>query len=58
MTPEELLGRASRLVPALKERAGYTEELRRIPDKTLEDLKALELYWIGVPKRFGGLNVD
>jgi len=58
LTPEELLGRASRLVPALKERAGYTEELRRIPDETLEDLKASELYRIGVPKRFGGLDVD
>lgn len=53
-----MLGRAFRLVPALQERAGYTEELRRIPGETLVDLKASELYRIGVPKRFWGLDVD
>jgi len=55
---EELLRRASELVPVLKERAAHTEELRRIPDETVQDLLASGLHLIGVPKRFGGLDVD
>ena len=55
---EELLRRASELVPVLKDRAAHTEELRRIPDETVQDLLASGLHLIGVPKRFGGLDVD
>ena len=58
LTPEELLRRASDMVPILKEQAAYTEELRRIPDETVQDLLASGLHLIGVPKRFGGLDVD
>jgi len=58
LTPEELLHRASNMIPTLKERAAYTEELRRIPDETVQDLLASELIRIGVPKMFGGLDVD
>ena len=58
LTPKELLGRASELVPVLKERAHRTEELRRVPAETVEDLLSSGLYRIGVPKRFGGLDVD
>ena len=54
----ELLGRAAALIPALKERAAHTEELRRVPAETVQDLLAAGLYRIGVPKRFGGLDVD
>ena len=53
----ELLQRASELLPALKERAARTEELRRIPDKNVADLLASRLIRIGVPRRFGGMDV-
>ena len=58
LTPEELLGRASGLVPALRDRAAQTEELRRIPDESVRDILASGLHLIGVPRRFGGLDVD
>ena len=58
LAPEELLLRASQLVPLLKERAARTEELRRIPDDTVQDLLSSKLHLIGVPQRFGGLDVD
>ena len=58
LTPEELLRRASDMIPALKERAAHAEELRRIPDETVQDLLASGLCRIGVPQRFGGLDVD
>jgi 3-hydroxy-9,10-secoandrosta-1,3,5(10)-triene-9,17-dione monooxygenase len=57
-TPEELLRRASALVPTLKERAARTEQLRQLPPETVDDLIASGLIRIGVPKRFGGLDVD
>jgi 3-hydroxy-9,10-secoandrosta-1,3,5(10)-triene-9,17-dione monooxygenase len=58
LTPEELLSKASAMVPILKDRAAHTEELRRIPDETVQDLLSSGLYLIGVPQRFGGLDVD
>ena len=58
LAPEELLRRASELVPVLRGRAAQTEELRRIPDESVRDLLASELHLIGVPRRFGGLDVD
>ena len=58
LTPDVLLRRASEIVPALRERAGYTEELRRIPDETVQDLLESGLYRIAVPQMFGGLDVD
>ena len=58
LAPEELLLRASQLVPLLKERAARTEELRRIPDDTVQDLLSSKLHLIGVPQLFGGLDVN
>lgn len=57
LTPAELLQRAAELVPVLKERASRTEELRRIPDESVRDILCTRLHRIGVPKRFGGLDV-
>ena len=57
LTSEELLRRASDMVPVLKSRAAHTEELRRIPDETVQDLRAAGLNRIEVPNRFGGLDV-
>ncbi len=50
----ELLARAEALVPVLRERAGRTEELRRLPDDTLEDLHRTGLFRILQPRRVGG----
>ena len=57
-TPEELLRKASDMVLALKDRAAHTEELRHIPSETVQDIVASGLCRIGVPIRFGGLDVD
>jgi len=50
----ELLARAEALVPVLRERAGHTEELRRLPDETIEDLHRAGLFRILQPRRVGG----
>ena len=43
-TLAQLRERARALVPVLRERATRTEELRRIPDDTLNDLHAAGLF--------------
>ena len=58
LTDAELMRRASGLVPVLKERAARTEELRRVPTESVEDLLSLGLYRMGVPKRFSGVDVE
>lgn len=58
LTSEELLLRAVNMVPALKSRAAHTEELRRIPDETVQELLSSGLNRIEVPNRFGGLEAD
>jgi alkylation response protein AidB-like acyl-CoA dehydrogenase len=55
---EELLRRASQLVPVLKERAARTEKLRQIPPETVHDLVSSGLIRIGNPERYGGHAVD
>src|SRR3954451_14670321 len=50
----ELLARAEALVPVLRERAGRAEELRRIPDDTIDDLHRTGLFRVLQPKRVGG----
>ena len=54
----ELRRRASGLVDILKARASHTEDLRRVPDESVDDLLAAGLYRIGVPVKFGGWDVD
>jgi 3-hydroxy-9,10-secoandrosta-1,3,5(10)-triene-9,17-dione monooxygenase len=51
---DELLARAERLVPALRERAAHAEEIRRIPDETLADLHETGLFRMLQPRRVGG----
>ena len=58
LTAAELMARASGLVPVLRERAARTEELRRVPPDTVADLLSSGLYRLGVPKKFGGLDLD
>ena len=54
----ELLGRAAELVPALKQRAARTEELRNLPLETVDDFHASGVLRAAQPKRFGGYDID
>jgi 3-hydroxy-9,10-secoandrosta-1,3,5(10)-triene-9,17-dione monooxygenase len=58
VTREEMRERAAALVPRLRERAAPTEELRRVPDETIDDLVNAGLLRIGNPDRFGGVGLD
>ena len=51
---DELWGRATELLPKLKERAPRCEELRRLPDETLRDFHDTQLLRIGLHVRNGG----
>jgi 3-hydroxy-9,10-secoandrosta-1,3,5(10)-triene-9,17-dione monooxygenase len=54
----QLLGHAVALQPVLRERANRTEELRRVPDATVEDLTTSGLLRIANPARYGGPGLD
>ncbi len=54
----ELLDRARQLAPRLRERAGQAEQMRRVPDETVNDYKAMGLIRATQPKRFGGYEID
>ncbi len=58
MNREELVRRAAELVPALRERAGLTENLRQIPQETLDDFHASGILRAAQPARFGGYDID
>jgi alkylation response protein AidB-like acyl-CoA dehydrogenase len=58
LTREELRRRTLKLVPALRERAARTEQLRQIPFETVQDLVSSGLIRIGNPPRYGGLDID
>lgn len=51
---DELIGRARDLAPVLAERAQATDEARRLPDDTIDDLGKAGLLDILVPKALGG----
>jgi 3-hydroxy-9,10-secoandrosta-1,3,5(10)-triene-9,17-dione monooxygenase len=52
-----ILERAERLVPTLAARARKTEELRRIPDETIAELRESGLLRILQPRRVGGAEL-
>lgn len=54
---DRLMERVDALLPALRERADHTEELRRLPDETVADMHAAGLWRMLQPKRWGGLEV-
>ena len=58
MTPDEYLGRVRALLPALRERAPRTEQLRRLPDETFADFQEQGLLRALQPKRYGGYELD
>jgi len=60
MTREELLQRARALTPIWRERAQECEDLRRLPQETVEELRASGLVDVCKTREFGGyeLGVD
>jgi len=57
-TREDLLQRARNMVPTLIERAHKCEEMARAPDETIEDFREAGFFKIGVPKTYGGYEMD
>ncbi len=55
---DELLHRAAGLVPALRERAAHAEDLRQIPQETVDDFHASGILKACQPARFGGYEID
>ena len=53
-----MMARARALVTGLRDRAARTEELRRLPPETENDLHAAGLFRILQPKRVGGSEFD
>jgi 3-hydroxy-9,10-secoandrosta-1,3,5(10)-triene-9,17-dione monooxygenase len=53
-----LVKRAEALVPALRERAPMHEQLRRIPEETIADLRSAGLFRVFQPARYGGYELD
>ncbi len=58
VTAEELVERARKLAPVLKERAEKAAELRRVPDETIADFHAAGLFKAVRPKRWGGYELN
>ncbi|MDE2778130.1 MAG: acyl-CoA dehydrogenase family protein [Chloroflexota bacterium] len=58
LSRDQLVKRAATLMPIVKARAPQTEELRRVPEETVKEILDAGLHLIGVPKRYGGLDVD
>ena len=57
-TIEELAERARGLLPGLRERAKQAEQLRRMPDETIDDFLSAGLLRVFVPARYGGFELD
>lgn len=56
-TRAEAIEAARALQPVLRERADATEDLRRLPDETIADLKAAGLHKLFTPKKYGGYEM-
>jgi len=54
----ELIRRAADLVPVLRQRAGLAEEMRQIPQETVDDFHAAGILRAAQPTRFGGFDID
>ena len=57
-TREELTKAAAALIPKLRERAEEAEDLRMMPDETIEDIKKAGIHKMFTPKRYGGFEMD
>lgn len=54
MDHDEFLHRCESLVPALAAQADAAEELRRVPDATIDAVRGLDLFRVVVPTSLGG----
>jgi alkylation response protein AidB-like acyl-CoA dehydrogenase len=50
----DVVARARELAPRLRHRAPGAEEMRRVPDETIAELRAAGLFGVLTPARFGG----
>jgi 3-hydroxy-9,10-secoandrosta-1,3,5(10)-triene-9,17-dione monooxygenase len=50
--------RTHALVPRLRQRARTSEELRRLPDETVQDFRDAGLFRVLQPARYGGYQLD
>lgn len=55
---DELIHRARALVPQLRDRAVEAEQLRRLPEATVQELLDAGIYRIYLPRRYGGYELD
>ncbi|MFE6718108.1 acyl-CoA dehydrogenase family protein [Streptomyces albidoflavus] len=53
-TPEEVIARSADLVPRLRERAFTTEELRHLPEETIQEADAAGVFTLLLPRSLGG----
>lgn len=58
VTSEVLLSRAREMVPRLQARARQTEELRRLPDETVAEMREAGFFRVLQPKLYGGYEMD
>ncbi len=56
-TPKEMLARARSLIPVLRERAPACEQARRVPDETITEMQAAEVFKLCQPARYGGFGM-
>lgn len=56
-TREDVLNRARELVPIVRGRTKQADELRRMPDETVEDFRKAGFYRILQPAKFGGFEL-
>ena len=54
LTSDQLIERARKLIPTLRERAPEADQLRTVPAASIEDFKRAGFYRTLQPKRFGG----
>ena len=58
MTATRVMQRLDALLPALRERAQETEDLRRIPDESIKALQETGFFRLLQPKQWGGYEAD
>jgi 3-hydroxy-9,10-secoandrosta-1,3,5(10)-triene-9,17-dione monooxygenase len=58
MTREELVAKARALAPGIAERAQQCENLRRVPDETIEEFKREGLFRVFVPTEYDGYSME
>ena len=57
-TIDELEARAEAMLPRLRERAARAEELRRVPDETIDEFTEAGFFRVFQPARYGGYELD